>query len=42
MEASIKDLSQVYINAGRRGLLAEISAGDLVSILTPTFVNVAI
>ncbi|MCG6881927.1 MAG: hypothetical protein LJE96_22630 [Deltaproteobacteria bacterium] len=42
MEASIKDLSRVYINVGDRGLLVEISADDLIGILQPTFVNVAI
>ena len=42
MEKSIEDLSKVYINAGKRGLLAEISSEDLIDILKPIPVNVAI
>jgi len=42
VEASILDLPTIYINAGKRGLLAEISPDDLKKILNPTPVNVAI
>jgi Cys-tRNA(Pro) deacylase len=35
MEKTIADLPAVYINAGKRGLLAEISAQDLSRILEP-------
>jgi Cys-tRNA(Pro) deacylase len=41
-EASIMDLPKIYINAGRRGLLAEISPQDLERILRPTSVSIAI
>ncbi len=42
VEASILDLPKIYINAGKRGLLAEISPDDLKKVLNPTPVNVAI
>jgi Cys-tRNA(Pro) deacylase len=42
VEASIMDLQKIYINAGRKGLLAEIAPGDLARILNPTVVNAAI
>jgi Cys-tRNA(Pro) deacylase len=42
VEASIMDLPKIYINAGRKGLLAEIAPGDLARILNPTVVNAAI
>lgn len=42
VEASILDLPKIYINAGRKGLLAEIAPGDLARILNPTAVNAAI
>jgi Cys-tRNA(Pro) deacylase len=42
IEASIRDLPQIYINAGRRGLLAEMSPKDLIRILDPIPVNVAV
>ena len=41
-EASIMDLPKIYINAGKRGLLAEISPSDLERILSPTPVRIAI
>jgi Cys-tRNA(Pro) deacylase len=41
-EASIMDLPKIYINAGRKGLLAEIAPSDLTRILNPTPVNAAI
>jgi Cys-tRNA(Pro) deacylase len=41
MEASIAALDKIYINAGKRGLLACISVKDLVRILNPAFVSVA-
>jgi Cys-tRNA(Pro) deacylase len=41
-EASILDLPKIYINAGKRGFLTEISAPDLKRVLNPTPVNVAI
>ena len=42
VEASIMDLSKIYINAGKRGLLAEMSPRDLARILNIIPVNVAI
>jgi len=41
IEASILDLPKIYINAGKKGLLAEMSPVDLRKILNPTPVNVA-
>ena len=42
IERSIMDIAKIYINAGRKGLLAEISTEDLAGILDLTIVNVAI
>jgi Cys-tRNA(Pro) deacylase len=42
MEESIGNLTRIYINAGRRGLLAELSPADLQEILGPIPVHVAI
>jgi len=42
MERTIADLPAIYINAGKRGLLAEISPGDLKNILNPVLVDVAL
>jgi Cys-tRNA(Pro) deacylase len=42
VEASIMDLSKIYINAGKRGLLTEMSPRDLARILNTISVNVAI
>jgi Cys-tRNA(Pro) deacylase len=42
VEASILDLQTIYINAGKRGLLAEMSPQELKRVLNPVAVNVAI
>lgn len=42
MERTIADLPAIYINAGKRGLLAEISPADLTNILNPVLVDVAL
>jgi Cys-tRNA(Pro) deacylase len=42
IEASILDLPRVYINAGKKGLLAEISPHEIQRVLDPTPVSVAI
>ena len=42
MEESIGDLPWIFINAGKRGLLARMSAQDLRKIINPVFVNVAL
>ena len=41
VEESILDLPKIFINAGRRGLLCEMSPSDLVKILKPIPVKVA-
>lgn len=42
MESSIMGLPKIYVNAGKRGLLAEMSPIDLANILRPRLVNAAI
>ncbi len=42
MEESIGELSSIYINAGKRGLLAKLSPRDFVKILEPIPVNVGL
>jgi Cys-tRNA(Pro) deacylase len=42
MEGTILDLPKIYINGGRRGFLVGIRPPDLVRILSPTAVRVAI
>ena len=42
VEASVLNLEKIYINAGRKGLLAGMSPQDLVSVLNPIYVNVAV
>jgi len=42
IEESIIDLPKIYINAGKRGLMVEISPPDLTRVLNPTPVSVAI
>jgi len=42
IEKTIVNLKKIYINAGKRGLLVVISPGDLMRVLKPTPVNVAI
>ncbi len=41
VEESILSLPKIFINAGRRGLLCEMSPADLVKVLNPTPVQVA-
>ena len=41
MEKTIADLPVIYINAGKRGLLAEMAPAQLVKLLKPTMVEVA-
>lgn len=40
IEETILDLEKIFINAGRRGLLVEMSVQDLLEILEPQTVNV--
>lgn len=42
MEKTILDLPLIYINGGSRGFLLGIAPGDLVAVLSPTLVEVAI
>jgi Cys-tRNA(Pro) deacylase len=42
MEAAIADLPEIFINAGSRGLLAQMPSAELVRILKPVPVSVAI
>jgi Cys-tRNA(Pro) deacylase len=42
MERSIGALASVYINGGRRGLLVRISSDDLIKMLNPRLVEVAL
>lgn len=41
-EKTITDLPEIFINAGSRGLLARMPASELVRIIKPVLVNVAI
>lgn len=42
MEKTVADLPEVFINAGSRGLLARISPAEIIRMLKPVPVNVAI
>jgi len=42
MEEGITDLPRILINAGSRGLLAEMSPAELIRVLTPVVVKVAL
>ena len=42
VEASILDLDRIYINGGKRGFLVALAPSDLVKLLKPTPVTVAI
>jgi Cys-tRNA(Pro) deacylase len=42
IETSVLDLEKIYINAGRKGLLAGITPQDLVAALNPIDVHVAV
>jgi Cys-tRNA(Pro) deacylase len=41
MERSIADLDRIHINGGRRGFLVRLAPTDLIRVLAPTLVNVA-
>ena len=41
MQKSIADLPKIYINAGKRGLLAEISPAEVMRLLNPVLVDAA-
>jgi Cys-tRNA(Pro) deacylase len=41
-ETTIQDLQSVFINGGKRGFLLQVAVSDLISLLDPSFVDVAI
>ena len=41
IERSIVELQKIYINAGKRGLLAEVSPANLARVLDLSYVDVA-
>jgi prolyl-tRNA editing enzyme YbaK/EbsC (Cys-tRNA(Pro) deacylase) len=42
MESTIADIENIYINGGKRGFLVSMKTADLIRILKPKPVNVAI
>jgi Cys-tRNA(Pro) deacylase len=42
MERSITELPAVYVNGGRRGLLVKVKTADLLTVLKPKLVEVAL
>ena len=42
VERSVLELERLYINGGRRGFLISLAPADLVRVLQPTLVDVAI
>lgn len=42
MEASIAELPRIYLNGGKRGYLIGVDPADVVRVLQPTLVNVAV
>ena len=42
VESTVMDLPVIYINAGKRGLLAEIAPADMARILNPEMVSAAV
>jgi Cys-tRNA(Pro) deacylase len=42
LERSVLELPKIYINGGRRGFLVGIAPGDIVRVLQPTLVEVAL
>ncbi len=42
MEASIAELPRIYLNGGKRGYMIGIDPADVVRVLQPTLVNVAV
>jgi len=42
VERTVAEMPKIYINAGKRGLLAEITPSDLIAVLSPTLVDVGI
>ncbi len=42
MDRTIGELPAIYINGGRRGLLIKVKTGDLVAVLNPQLVDVAL
>ncbi len=42
MQSSIAELPRIFINGGARGFLVELATADLVRVLAPTLVDVAV
>jgi Cys-tRNA(Pro) deacylase len=42
LERSVLDLQKIYINGGRRGFLVGMAPGEIVRVLRPTLVEVAL
>ncbi|MEN9986642.1 MAG: hypothetical protein RI925_2144, partial [Pseudomonadota bacterium] len=42
MEASIAELPRIYLNGGKRGYLIGLDPAEVVRVLAPTLVNVAV
>jgi prolyl-tRNA editing enzyme YbaK/EbsC (Cys-tRNA(Pro) deacylase) len=42
MERSIAEMAAIYINGGRRGFLINIETAELLRVLTPQLVDVAL
>jgi len=42
LERSVLDLARIYINGGRRGFLLQMDAAELVRVLSPVLVDVAL
>jgi len=42
LERTIADLDRIYVNGGRRGFLIGLSPGELIRVLSPTLVDVAL
>jgi Cys-tRNA(Pro) deacylase len=42
MQKTIADLPKIYINAGKRGLLAEMNPADLIRVLNPAPIDAAV
>ncbi|MGE0399193.1 MAG: aminoacyl-tRNA deacylase [Kofleriaceae bacterium] len=42
MQSSIAELPRIFINGGARGFLVELATADLVRVLSPTLVDVAV
>ena len=42
MEASIADLPRIYVNGGKKGYLVGLDPADLIRVLSPRLVDIAV